>query len=172
MTTKTAIDARVERRTPTPPEMIGAAAAAFADTCLQQMDLPLEPRGEPREWNPRRGQRGSLIELRDGSGAWTLAVACNELTAMVLTRILFAMEIEDLPSETDVTDALGELINVAGGLFKASGDDFRKEMKLGLPGFFADSRSGLDPAGSPIVAQRMATPDELAIEVILARRED
>jgi len=149
---------------------LAAAVNAFCQICNQQMDLGIETRGKPREWKAGRILRGSRIELVGPGCTWSLAVACNELTAMVLTRILFAMEVKDLPGSGDIEDALGEIVNLIGGLFKSVRARDGEHLDLGLPVFVRSGGKGFGIDGAPCLAQHIVTTDELSLEIILSHK--
>ena len=151
-------------------EGIESAAGAVLESCTTLLDLDIEIRGKPAG-DLRSGLRGSAIELQNETGGWTLALLCNELTAMVLTRLLFAMEVDDLPGDEDMDDALGELVNVAGGLFKTSLGENGESYDLGLPAPLRGADLQRATGGGSFLVQTLATSDELTMEVVLTHRE-
>ncbi len=61
-----------------------------------------------------------VLATTDITGEWngTVCVACSRAAARRVTSVMFEIPASDL-SETDIADAVGELVNVVGGNIKS-----------------------------------------------------
>lgn len=112
-------------------EVLADAVRAVVTTC----DIQLERDYAARDGNPdlQGVVCGSSITLNSPSGSVILAILCDLPSGESLARLLFAMDgDEDVPLE-DLNDALGELINVAGGVFKGFRSKLGQTYSMGLP---------------------------------------
>jgi chemotaxis protein CheX len=78
----------------------------------------LAPQGTPQlELDDLPGYE--VLATTDITGEWngTVCVACSRAAARRVTSVMFEIPDEDL-GETDVRDAVGELVNVVGGNIK------------------------------------------------------
>ena len=75
--------------------------------------LTLEKRGEPVAFNPSAMEFGGRISVIRDDGCWDLALfGCAE-GCKNLTRAIYVMEDDETPTDEEVVDALGELVNTS-----------------------------------------------------------
>jgi CheY-specific phosphatase CheX len=161
------------RETSATLEALHDAVQSVVATFSIQFDMDLAPHGEPTEPQPPEIAYGSSIALTSESGGWNLAVMCDERTAIKLTRLMFAMDETEMPSMEDMADALGEIPNVAGGVFKAKRFEAGDPLQVGLP-IFMKGRFGFRcrPEGIRALAQRINGNGEYDVQVVLSWRQD
>ena len=86
----------------------------------------------PLEAMPRARQ-GSLLPVQKGPESLYLGVLSDEAGCATLTRALLQMEEGEEPGEEDVTDAVGEIINILAGVVQRALDGDGSAVTLGLP---------------------------------------
>lgn len=166
----------VERTIPAtnalPIQVLKEAVRAVVDTCAIQMNIVLEVDPAPSDPRDADVEHGSSIALTSETGGWQLAVMGNRGSCQALTRNLFAMEADEEPAMADMADALGEIVNVAAGVLKASRATAGQSVQLGLP-LFMEGRGCFEffAAGIQGIAQTVRGEDGLAAHVILIWQE-
>lgn len=171
MTTQTAVAASEAANLPV--NVLQEATTAVVNTCEVQMGVTLEIEanpGDPREANM---QYGSTIALTaEVGGGWNLAVMGDKDSCQKLARILFAMEPAEEPAMEDLADGIGEIANVAAGVFKASRLEAGQRVQIGLP-LFMEGRGCIDffASGLQGLSQSLNGPDGIVVHVILIWQE-
>jgi Chemotaxis phosphatase CheX len=80
------------------------------------------------------GTEGSLLPVSAGNESVQLAVLASLEGCRALTKALMQMEDEEEPSEEDIPDAVGEIVNIIGGIVQRSLDGSGSgAISLGLP---------------------------------------
>lgn len=79
------------------------------------------------------GKQGSLLVVQRGAESVHLGVMSDEDGCVALTRALLQMEDDEEVAEEDVTDAVGEIINILAGVVQRSLDGHGAPVSLGLP---------------------------------------
>jgi CheY-specific phosphatase CheX len=155
-----------------PVQVLQEAVRALVDTCAIQMNLALEVDPSPSDPRDADVEHGSSIALTSETGGWQLAVMGSRGSCEALTRNLFAMEADEMPAMADMADALGEIVNVAAGVLKASRAASGQKVQLGLP-LFMEGRGCFEFFASGIqgMAQTVRGHDGLSVHVILIWQE-
>jgi len=156
-----------------PINVLQEATQAVVNTCDVQMGLSLEIDSNPNDPREADVDYGSSIALTtEVGGGWNLAVMCNKSSSLKLTRILFAMEPDEDPAMEDLADGLGEIANVAAGVFKASRLEAGERVQIGLP-LFMEGRGCIDffASGLQGLSQSLNGPDGIVVHVILIWQE-
>jgi hypothetical protein len=156
-----------------PINVLQEATEAVANTCEVQMGLPLQVEDNPGDPREAAVDFGSSIALTaEVGGGWNLAVMACKDSSQKLTRILFAMEDDEDPAMEDMADGLGEIANVAAGVFKASRLEAGQRVQIGLP-LFMEGRGCIDffAAGLQGLSQSLNGPDGIVVHVILIWQE-
>jgi CheY-specific phosphatase CheX len=156
-----------------PIEVLQEATKAVVDTCDIQMGLSLaidENPGDPR--NAEVDYGSSIALTTEVGGGWNLAVMGSKTSCQKLTRILFAMEPDEEPEMEDLADGIGEIANVAAGVFKASRLEAGERVQIGLP-LFMEGRGCIEFFASGIqgLSQNLNGPDGIVVHVILIWQE-
>jgi len=171
MSTQTAVAASEAANLPI--NVLQEATQAVVNTCEVQMGLSLEIEenpGDPREANVQYGS--SIALTTEVGGGWNLAVMGDRDSCQKLTRILFAMEADEEPAMEDLADGIGEIANVAAGVFKASRLEAGQRVQIGLP-LFMEGRSCIDffASGLQGLSQSLNGPDGISVHVIIIWQE-
>lgn len=156
-----------------PVNVLQEATQAVVNTCEVQMGLPLEIEANPGDPREASVQYGSSIALTtEVGGGWNLAVMGDKDSCQKLTRILFAMEDDEEPAMEDLADGIGEIANVAAGVFKASRLEAGQRVQIGLP-LFMEGRSCIDffASGLQGLSQSLNGPDGISVHVIIIWQE-
>jgi len=156
-----------------PVNVLQEATKAVVNTCEVQMGLPLEIDDNPRDPREAAVDYGSSIALTTPEGGgWNLAVMADRHSCEVLTRILFAMEGDETPEMEDMADGIGEIANVAAGVFKASRQEAGQQVQIGLP-LFMEGRGCIDFFASGLhgLSQSLNGPDGIVVHVIIIWQE-
>ncbi len=156
-----------------PINVLQEATQAVVNTCEVQMGLSLEVEanpGDPREANVQYGSNIALTT--EVGGGWNLAVMGDKESCQKLTRILFAMESDEEPAMEDLADGIGEIANVAAGVFKASRLAAGQRVQIGLP-LFMEGRGCIDffASGLQGLSQSLNGPDGITMHVIIIWQE-
>ncbi len=147
------------------------ATRGFREACLRQLAVQLDASGAAAAADPGRPPRqGSAMVCSVPGGSWVLGVGSDELGCLILTRMLFAMEVDELPVPRDVADALGEIVNVAAGVIKSLRG--YGELKLGLPVYLDGSGHGPFAADAPRRTVRLGSEDGLSLEISVQWRPE
>ena len=156
-----------------PINVLQEATQSVVNTCEVQMGLKLEVEDNPGDPREAAVDFGSSIALTasEGSG-WNLAVMGDKTSCQKLTRILFAMEDTETPEMEDLADGIGEIVNVAAGVFKASRLEAGQAVQIGLP-LFMEGRGCIDFFASGItgLSQSLIGPDGIVVHVIIIWQE-
>jgi len=156
-----------------PIDVLQEATQAVVNTCDVQMGLSLEIDENPGDPRNTEVDFGSSIALTtEEGGGWNLAVMGSKTSCQKLTRILFAMDAEEEPEMEDLADGIGEIANVAAGVFKASRLEHGERVQIGLP-LFMEGRGCIDFFASGIqgLSQSLNGPDGIVVRVILIWQE-
>ncbi len=156
-----------------PIDVLQEATQAVVNTCDVQMGLSLEIDENPGDPRDTEVDFGSSIALTtEEGGGWNLAVMGSKASCQKLTRILFAMDAEEEPEMEDLADGIGEIANVAAGVFKASRLEHGERVQIGLP-LFMEGRGCIDFFASGIqgLSQSLNGPDGIVVHVILIWQE-
>ena len=155
-----------------PAEVLIEAVGAVVETCRVQMDYDLEVKSNPSDPREADVEYGSSIALTADGGGWHLAVMADKRCCEDLTRALFAMETDEKPSMEDMADAIGEIVNVAAGVMKASRAKAGQAVQLGLP-LFLEGKSCIEFFASGIqgMAQTVTGREGQEAHVILIWQE-
>lgn len=78
-------------------------------------------------------REGSLLPIQKGSESLYLGILSDPEGCVALTRALLQLDAEEAPGEADVTDAVGEIINILAGVVQRSLDGHGSAVVLGLP---------------------------------------
>ncbi len=150
-------------------EALEEAVAAAIQAFDLQFGVKLEPEGKPGSPNPRDAEFGSTIALTNEQIKYQYSFVFERATAQSLTRTLFAMEADEEPSLAEMSDALGEIPNVAAGLWKSMRNKSAGEnYQLGLPIFLmGNTWVSFFPRSANTLAQKLCNPDGLALQVLL-----
>jgi hypothetical protein len=79
------------------------------------------------------GKEGSLLSVQRGRESIHLGVMADQAGCIALTRALLQMEDDEEVVEEDVTDAVGEIINILAGVVQRALDGNGAAVTLGLP---------------------------------------
>lgn len=79
------------------------------------------------------GREGSLLAVTRGSEAVQLGVMADQDGCIALTRALLQMEEDEEVGEEDISDAVGEIINILAGVVQRSLDGNGPHVALGYP---------------------------------------
>jgi len=156
-----------------PINVLQEATQAVVNTCEVQMGLSLEIDANPGDPREAAVQYGSSIALTtEVGGGWNLAVMGDKESCQKLTRILFAMDADEEPAMEDLADGIGEIANVAAGVFKASRLAAGERVQIGLP-LFMEGRGCIDffASGLQGLSQSLNGPDGIIVHVILIWQE-
>lgn len=156
-----------------PINVLQEATEAVVNTCDVQMGVPLEVESNPSDPREAAVDFGSNIALTTPEGGgWNLAVMGDRDSCEKLTRILFAMEADETPEMEDLADGIGEIANVAAGVFKASRQKAGQAVQIGLP-LFMEGRGCIDFFASGIqgLSQSLNGPDGIVVHVIIIWQE-
>ncbi len=134
-----------------------------------QFGVQLETEGEPGAPDPDRVLFGSTVALTNDEVNFQFACAYADDVAQQLTRTVFEMEANAPTPMADMADALNEIPNMAGGVWKAKREKSMGEnYQLGLPIFLkGNSWIRYFPRGVNAVAQKLTGPDGLSLQVVL-----
>lgn len=171
MSTQTAIAASETANLPI--NVLQEATQAVVNTCEVQMGLALEIEanpGDPREADVHYGS--SIALTTEVGGGWNLAVMGDKASCQKLARVLFAMEPDEDPAMEDLADGIGEIVNVAAGVFKASRLAAGQRVQIGLP-LFMEGRGCIDffASGLQGISQSLNGPDGISVHVIIIWQE-
>jgi hypothetical protein len=111
--------------------------AAMADASTE-LALSLGIEGvELLGWHdvPPTGMAGAYIPLLAEDQTLQLALLASPAGCADLARLLLGMESEEDVSDTDMADAVGELVNIVAGGVKQRLQDATGGLRLGLPVF-------------------------------------
>jgi CheY-specific phosphatase CheX len=156
-----------------PINVLQEATRAVVDTCEIQMGVKLEIDANPTDPREAAVDYGSSIALTtEEGGGWNLAVMGSKESCRKLTRILFAMESDEEPAMEDLADGVGEIANVAAGVFKASRLEAGEKVQIGLP-LFMEGRGCIDffASGLQGLSQSLIGPDGIVVHVIIIWQE-
>ncbi|MFP4175647.1 MAG: chemotaxis protein CheX [Planctomycetota bacterium] len=149
-------------------QLLQAAADAVIETCEMQLELPLEKKGGAAKPDSGCSTFGSGIALTDATGGYNLMIVGTEQSTTTLTRRLFFMEDDMEVSQDEIADALGELVNVAGGYVKSHRDEGKPDLQLGLPLFLTGSGCiEFLASGVYAAAQPLEGPDDIRLQIII-----
>ncbi len=143
------------------------------DACVHsfsvQFNMDLVTDGMPGIPDPEGILFGSTVALTNEDISYQYATAFDDHTAKVLTRTLFAMEEDEKLTLEDMGDALNEIPNMAGGVWKANREKSNDEWyQLGLPIFFkGNGWLTFFPRGINAISQKLKGPDGISIQVVL-----
>ncbi len=171
MTTQTSVETPATANLPI--NVLQEATNAVVDTCEIQMGLKLEVDANPSDPRDAAVDFGSSIALTtEEGGGWNLAVMGSKDSCQKLTRILFAMEADEEPAMEDLADGVGEIGNVAAGVFKASRLEAGERVQIGLP-LFMEGRGCIDffASGLQGLSQSLNGPDGIVVHVIIIWQE-
>ncbi len=79
------------------------------------------------------GSQGSYIPVVSDNSAVHIGVVSNKEGCVELTRMLLGMEPDEELSQDDVTDAMGEVVNILAGAVKTVLAEAFSNLILGLP---------------------------------------
>ncbi|MEZ4388588.1 MAG: chemotaxis protein CheX [Candidatus Krumholzibacteriia bacterium] len=156
-----------------PVNVLQEATAAVVNTCEVQMGVKLEIETNPSDPREAAVDYGSNIALTTAEGGgWNLAVMGDRESCQKLTRILFAMEDSETPEMEDLADGIGEIANVAAGVFKASRLAAGQAVQIGLP-LFMEGRGCIDFFASGLhgLSQSLNGPNGIVVHVIIIWQE-
>jgi hypothetical protein len=156
-----------------PVNVLQEATQAVVNTCEVQMGVPLAIEDNPSDPREAAVDFGSNIALTTAhGGGWNLAVMGDRESCEKLTRILFAMEDDETPAMEDLADGIGEIANVAAGVFKASRLAAGQAVQIGLP-LFMEGRGCIDFFASGLhgLSQSLNGPDGIVVHVIIIWQE-
>ena len=146
------------------------------DACIHsfkvQFGVELVTDGMPSAPDPENVLYGSSIALVNETISYQYATVFDEVTANFLTRTLFDMDEDEKVTMEDMSDALNEIPNVAGGVWKAKREKTADEWyQLGLPTFLkGNSWITYFPRGINALSQKLKGPDGISLQVILIWR--
>lgn len=156
-----------------PVNVLQEATQAVVNTCEVQMGVPLAIEDNPSDPREAAVDFGSNIALTTPhGGGWNLAVMGDRESCEKLTRILFAMEDDETPAMEDLADGIGEIANVAAGVFKASRLAAGQAVQIGLP-LFMEGRGCIDFFASGLhgLSQSLNGPNGIVVHVIIIWQE-
>ena len=142
---------------------VGAARACMSEMIPELLCAPgCEALGEGEELP--RACRGLFLTLRDGEVDLDVFLYADAAGMVTLTRAMLQFEEDDEdPSDEDVRDAVGEIVNVLGGLIKEELSEPGDPSTMGLP---FPAPPGLElPTGSEVRALRFQV---VGVEVTVA----
>ena len=156
-----------------PYPVLEEAVQSVVKTLDIQVGLPLKVFNEPVDPRERNLGMGSSIALTTETGAWNLAVMADSESCNKLTAAFFAMEDDEKPTKEDIADSMGEIVNVAAGVFKASRSENGEKVLLGLP-MFLEGGSCFEffAKGIQGISQSVKGPDGIEAHVILIWQEN
>ncbi|MFH1844708.1 MAG: chemotaxis protein CheX, partial [bacterium] len=118
-----------------PIAVLAEAVHAVLKTCDVQVGLKLDVVDQPIDPREAKLELGSNIALSSETDRWNLSVMADERSCQVFTRYFFDMGVDDGVAMEDVADAMGEIVNVAAGVFKAKRVEAGENIYIGLPLF-------------------------------------
>ncbi len=147
------------------------AVDSLIQTFEVQFDMKLETVGMPGKPDAENVLFGSSIALTNDDISFQYACSFDKHTAEELTRLLFALEDDEVPTMEDMGDALNEIPNVAAGVWKAKREKLDEHFQLGLP-LFLKGCSWIQyfPRGINAISQKLEGPDGIVMQVALIWR--
>jgi len=149
-----------------PLDVLQEAVSTVVDTFSIQLGLEVEPDGAPTTDCTASVAYSSDITLTGNIRSWVLTLICDDHAGKLFTRTFFEIPADEDPTMEDISDALAEIPNVAGGMFKAIRAEAGEKLRLGLPIFSKGSGSArLFPRGVKWIAQNIRGPEELTFQI-------
>jgi len=111
------------------------------------------------------------------AGGWNgfVSVACDKKTARYMTSLLLSMDDSNISCE-EVRDAVGEIINMIGGRFKALFSEFHKSGKevfnMSIPSVVEGKAYHVYAPGSSGVTKLVSKIEDAYISALLALSKD
>lgn len=153
------------RPSPNVGDWIDAYASAVERLAVDSLRVELNGGLERNDAMPA-DMTGSLIALISEDVSVQLGFFATQESCKLFTRQLLMMEPdEEDPTEEDVTDALGEIVNIAAGVVKTQMNDAHPSIILGLPICLCGRIQTTDQM--EIATGKMALGDETAQLVVL-----
>ncbi|MCP4501575.1 MAG: chemotaxis protein CheX [Deltaproteobacteria bacterium] len=78
---------------------------------------------------------GGYMQLSNSDVVLLVAIAAEKDACEALARALLFMEADEEVTADDMSDAMGEIVNMVGGGMKTKGADLHAGLTLGLPFF-------------------------------------
>ncbi len=149
-------------------DLLDQAVDSVIEMGEMQLMLTLEKEGEKGEPDREYSDCGSGIALTDPTGGYNLMLMSDEDSIEKLTRKLFFLEEGDDVEMEDISDAIGELVNVAAGAVKSKRDEDKPDLQLGLPLFLTGSGC-IDFLSNGVyaAAQKVTGPEEIKFQMII-----
>jgi|GEM_PF-1176178 len=82
---------------------------------------------------------GGYLQLSNDAVVILVAITAEKDACEALSRALLFLEEDEEVSADDMSDAMGEIVNMVGGGMKTKGADLQAGLNLGLP-FFVEGR--------------------------------
>ena len=147
------------------------AVDSLVQTFEVQFGMKLEPVGMPGRPDADSVLFGSLVALANDEISFQYACTFDKHTGEELTRLLFELEPDEAVTMEDMGDALNEIPNVAGGVWKAKREKHDEHFQLGLPIFLKGCGwIKYFPRGVNAISQRLEGPGGISLQIVLIWR--
>lgn len=141
------------------PAAMSAAVNGICEVCRTMFGVELEQVGEPIPFVGTGMAYGLGQSLLIGDGSWELALFGSRDAAHNLARVLMGLGPDEEPSDAELLDLLGEVVNMAAGIVKRA-ESRGREINLGIPQKLLDADcQTYVPHAIPILAQPLGGPD-------------
>lgn len=111
--------------------LVTEAGALVNEACSMLASIAFDPPGPSSdEVGPEWVEYVAFITCQYGTAGWHLGVAADAETSLRIARAMFGI---DAPSDDEIGDAMGEVVNVAAGMLKTHLHDRGHDIRIGLP---------------------------------------
>ena len=136
----------------------------FATVCETMFMVSVERSGDVRKFDAAGMAYGGCISLMRDDGVWDMALFGGQDACLGLSRAIFAMEDDETPTPEEVTDALGELINMVSGSLRkdigSAGASSQGSAGTSVPLFLEGEKETLQYATREIEQRAIAVVSE------------
>ncbi len=115
---------------------MSVALKALCEVAETMFEVTIETKGPVFSFDPSVAGFGSTVSLLRDESSWDMALFGTEEGCRNLTRAAYAMEPDEDPSDEDVLDAIGELVNMVSGALKRNlGSGSQQKLDISIPIF-------------------------------------
>ncbi|MCP4675542.1 MAG: hypothetical protein GY854_08555 [Deltaproteobacteria bacterium] len=113
---------------------MSVALKALCEVAETMFEVSIERTGPVFSFDPSVAAFGATVSLLRDESSWDMALFGTEEGCKNLTRAAYAMEPDEDPSDGDVVDALGELVNMVSGALKRNlGSGSHQKLDISIP---------------------------------------